>query len=537
MRDDIETGDQFLLFSGDILAPNGALARAKLNTLRSATLGIYGFTEVQRTRGGSQARAISANGDKTNVGGDTAALQGLEEKGDMDDASFIRLTFNEEYRRRIPGNIVSSQFQINTHDDTTSGMVVTVYSGTIHATGATADAALAAARARADEFGADREASIDTTAFLKSHVETVNQRQLTADNPVEFVSLQFSFEYQSRMAAGRGYLEFSTALQTEAFGADTVTVSGYATGRNWAEAELMYQTNVRAAYATALIRNENLTEHQTQAARSSTPTAVQQTRVDFSFTAHKDKPAGKVAAKYSISISRDFLQLTKRSKVRGSVFALTPKMADAFATALTAAFGLGAVTASERSEDHDWFGSGGSEIVSTPILTSFIGGSTPVTTPITVTSFSGADAFMKLDFDDSFEDRLTGISSVIEMRVTESVQFSGTRWALQPLPFDSNGTGGISIAQPAGMAEGSRTVRGTVTAGTQAAALAWARRHRTLLTGDADGNKIYQPESIETEYEFAPRQDGIISGEGQNVRLFRVNFTFAEILPNYPPPA
>ena len=48
-------------------------------------------------------------------------------------------------------------------------------------------------------------------------------------------------------------------------------------------------------------------------------------------------------------------------------------------------------------------------------------------------------------------------------------------------------------------------------------------------------------EVMETDYEFAPRAENItengLAGAGSvtNVRIYRVNFTFSEMLPNYLP--
>ena len=47
--------------------------------------------------------------------------------------------------------------------------------------------------------------------------------------------------------------------------------------------------------------------------------------------------------------------------------------------------------------------------------------------------------------------------------------------------------------------------------------------------------------TMETDYEFAPRAENItengLAGAGSvtNVRIYRVNFTFSEMLPNYLP--
>ena len=514
-KDEVESGDQFLTFAGEIYAPNGALARAKLASLRTATLGIYGFTATQRVRGGSSSHEVSANGDAT-----AGVPEGIETQGDAAGVSFIHLSFSEEYRRRTPGTVVSSKYTIASRDDTTSGLVLTTYAGTVTATGVTADAALAAAAVRALILGANKEGAIDSTAFLKSQQWTIERRQLTTDNAEEFVSLSFSYEYQSKLAAGRSYAEVNTATNTDAFGTDSQSVTGSIIARDEATATAIYQQSVRAPYAAQLIRNETTTFSRVLAEPSvetgmiftgvQNPQApssfkTQMLRLEFNFTVHSVKPAGRMASRYSMAVSRDFLNLKLTTHVRGAVFAATRAAADALLTTLFGKLTVGQLTASERGEDHDY----------TPEL----------------------DAFTKLDFDDCYEDRLTGVTGLLECHVTESVKYSSTRWAVQPLPFDSNGGGGVSIIQPAGVQEGSRTVRGTVTAATLADAQAWAWKQQALLTGDADGTKAPLPPELENDFEFAPRVNGVTNGTGQNVRLFRVSFTFGELLANYPKPS
>ena len=143
---------------------------------------------------------------------------------------------------------------------------------------------------------------------------------------------------------------------------------------------------------------------------------------------------------------------------------------------------------------------------------------------------------VKLDFQEDFVGAVTGQAGVNEMKLTEKVVYSGTRWSVQNLPYEMDGSGGVSIPQPSGVDPGNRVVSGSVTAGTLATAQAWAIAQRALLTGDALGGSYPRQEEWETDYEFVPRIDGIPTGDTANVRLYRVNFQFGEILPLYPKP-
>jgi len=68
----------------------------------------------------------------------------------------------------------------------------------------------------------------------------------------------------------------------------------------------------------------------------------------------------------------------------------------------------------------------------------------------------------------------------------------------------------VSIMQDAGIVAGTRSVRGSVTAASQAAAVGWALQQGALLTGDDDGSYYPQPEEIETEFEFVPLTNAMV---------------------------
>jgi len=204
------------------------------------------------------------------------------------------------------------------------------------------------------------------------------------------------------------------------------------------------------------------------------------------------------------------LTLEMRTVLQGSCYALDRPTADTAVSALLKLLAEGQNVRSRRVEDRESFQ--------------------------TANMAAPLDTMLKLDFEEEFIGRVTGQAGVIEMKLTERVVYSGTRWSVQNLPFDADGSGGIAIPQPSGLEPGNRTVSGSVTAATLATAQAWAKQQRALLTGDNLGGKYFQPEQWDNDYEFVPRIDGIVSGDGSNVKLYRVNFQFGEILPLYPAP-
>jgi hypothetical protein len=519
-RSNVEDGDRFLLLSGRIFAPNGTLARAKLAALRTSLLAIYGYTISQRLRDESQASAVQANGDTT-----AGIDEGIESPTD-DGTTFTELTFSEEYRARITGTLVSSTWQVSASTDVTTGLQQTAYSGSVTAAGVTADGAYATALARAQAIGFGREADIGGNAMLLRSAIAQDRRQTPGTNGEEFVRLNFSYDYTSKIASGAAYIEVTTQTAKDTFGLDVENVSGSVVAADASTAQGLYAIQVRDAYNGQLVRNETTGVQRVQRQTDVSTFTTHEMRLEFSFQVGKPKAAGKVALKYSINISRDLLAMTKQTHVRGSCFADTKENAQAVVDAYFGAMGLGAVIRQDTTEDYEW---------------------TATASYDPTTSFTGSvEGYLKLDFDNEYRDRITGDATLLEMRLTHTIRYSGIRWAVQQLPFDAyaggSGTGGYCIPQPAGWTEGQRTLRGQVSAASLSAARGWARRHRALLTGDLDGGSFPQPEEEEIEYEFVARVDGIaedgLAGGGSvaNVQVFRLSFGYGEILPRYPCP-
>lgn len=488
----VETGDAMLTLEGRIFAPDETLARAELARIRAGMLVNYGFTLVQQLRTKATASRIYANGDKT------AALGNFEED---DGTTFTELAFSEEYRQRL-ANIMNDSLQIASRDDTASNQVTTTYSGTVTASGDT-DVAYALALQRAQTLGANKESTLGPNSFLRSSQISWDQRRTQSGATPEFVRLTFTYEYQGKLATGRAYVEMATGTTFDTFGTDTQTVSGFVAAADSVTAQQIYQAQVRSGYKTALVHNETVTQSQVLAqAGQNFPT--QFIKLDFNFQIYQTKPAGRVAFRYGINVRRDFLALKLETHIKGSIFAFNRPAANAALANLLKGVS-GAQVMEELNEDREYMSD--------------------------LASNSTSDVFMKLDFDEAYEDRLTGITGVLEMTLSQQVKYSGTRWIPQPLPFDANGTGGLTVVQPSGIQEGGQTIRGSVTAPDQATAIAWAKIQRTLLVGTYP-----QPEEWDWDYEFVPRIQGVVKGANPNVRLYKLNFTFGEILPNYPPP-
>jgi len=517
-REDVESGDEFFTFNGKISAPTAAMAVAKLNSLRTAVLAMYGWTLAQRLRDEASTQSVYANGDATSY----PAGSGVADAADG--TTFIELTFSEDYRRRIQGLLVGCTLQVSNREDIPGQTLMTTYSGTVMATGATVDAAYATALARAQALGANREAAIDSTAFLRSSMISFDQRQLTQNSVTEFLRLSFSYEYQSKLAAGRAYLEMTTHVNRDTFGVDVETCSGFVAARDAATAQGIYAELVLPVYEGRLIHSEQTGFTQSQNQRDAEPDYFNQQflRMEFNIQVYSPKLQGELGMKYSVEVTRDFLTLEMRTALEGSCFALDRPTADAAVAALLLALNFGTSVRSRRHEDREAQPGLGTQPGS---------GNTQPGSGIGTT-----DVMVKLDFQEDFVGAVTGQAGVNEMKLTEKVVYSGTRWSVQNLPYEMDGSGGVSIPQPSGVDPGSRVVSGSVTAGTLATAQAWAIAQRALLTGDALGGSYPRQEEWETDYEFVPRIDGIPTGDTANVRLYRVNFQFGEILPLYPKP-
>lgn len=510
-RSAMEDGDEFITMTGRIRAPSKALAAAKLLLLRTSVLTTYGYTIGQQLRTDVTYSSIYANGEKTS---------GLTEPNSQESmgsgTTFIELAFNEEYRRRRAAGL-SYTLRTNRKEDVPSGLVYVTYAGSVTASG-NVNAAYTAALAKADAVGRNQEAALGGNAFLRSAQITWDQRQTIDTNDVEFVRLEFQYEYQLKLAAGSSYFELTEETINDPFGQDMTNVQGVIVAVNTAKIDSLYAT-IKAGYPNRLFRNERTARASATAEKGS---AVQLLRLEFTFQIYNLKPTGKTSYRYGLAIERDWLDLRIVSRLHGSVWAPTQANAEAVVAALAASLSLGSLVHENYEASNNF-----------------------TSDTATLNAQQQPDptgAFERTDFELTYANRMTGVSGLLEMRLTEEVFYSGPLWVVQNTLKAADGTGGIALPQSVSVQAGGRRVRGEVSAGTLADAEAWAKKQRALLTGDATG--VYaQPEQWERDMEFVPRIEGVAIVDPQtplqavNVQIWKVRFTFSEILPNYPTPA
>ena len=204
---------------------------AKLNTLRTAMLAMYGWTLAQRLRDEATSQSVYANGDSTSY----PAGSGVTDAADG--TTFIELSFSEDTGGASRACWWGARLQVSNREDIPAQTLMTTFAGTVMATGPTPDAAYATALARAQALGANREAAIDSTAYLRSSMISFDQRQLTQNSATEFLRVTFSYEYQIKLRADRAYMEMTTHVNRDTFGVDVETCSGFVAARDSATAQ------------------------------------------------------------------------------------------------------------------------------------------------------------------------------------------------------------------------------------------------------------------------------------------------------------
>jgi len=522
---DMETGEFVLMISGKIAAATELIARAKLDTVRTASLA--------SNVGYGAAGLISSEIDVGKLSVDDSADA-------PDGIVFIELNFRETYRKK--GNILSWSLTISDDDDVRGGLIRRTYSGSVTAgiTGAeTAENAYRKALDKARLLGDNKH------PFRLSGKVSRGDRK-TGVGVQEFVRCEFSFEYQ--LKGKRIFLEVNSEVATETFGEDTEKVSGFVVAETFILANAAYNTNVRGAYNSPvqrLIRGESKSQSRVkiQNARynvalvpvSTTgyspdpagaeglstedisaiplePVFDMWVRLDFSFNVFNKKTAG-YAIKYGVDVDVDYVALRKTTTVSGTFFgpdaflinaedySMPPPTSEPALEAFLASLNYGKHINSKRTTDHEHNGT--------------------------------TDYRLHVNFSETYVDKLTSAAQLVQCQVEEETLCSGARFVAQPLPDNED------VVQNCGHEHGTRTVSGTCLATTEGVAMTWVNAQRTGLFNVADA--LYElPQRLRKSWEFLPLEADPIPGTDEgagtpvrpgNAMFVRIDFTFTEIVP------
>lgn len=372
-REDNETGQVRLSFSGTIDAPSLADASAKLALLRSAVV------PADYTR-------LSSQTDDREV------------EGDRDGIAFIEMTFTEEYQKSA-GEILHYTVRRQVGEQVRDGSVAVVYSGNVRARGSTATVARDAALTKARQLGLNKESVAGTSAVLLDSQETDTDQQRLAAGQV-IVEVEFQYSYQAKGATG--YLEWAAEINTDTFGAKQETVSGYAVAATNAAAEALYNTHVKTSYAGRVVLSERINRSKR---RRDTPTAgTHETRLEFNLGLHLARTtSAEDAARYSLATEQNFQNRRQSTTVSGTVVSSSQANAETYLTSLLAGLGaLGNRTSSRRQGEH--------------------------------TKHAGATTFYRLDFSDTYEKKLEGAAGILQCDLAVETQYAGPRLVVQPIP-------------------------------------------------------------------------------------------------------
>lgn len=487
-RKEKETGQTVLVFNGRIGAQTKAAAEAKLATLRTAVLGSNSDYVLLRSEATpNQVEAAS------------------------DGAAFLELSFSEEYVVG-EGDIVRWRVSIRTREELGAGMRRLTYSGTVTARGADFEAAKTAAFTKARVLG-------DEKSPFKLDEELTVEDQLTTTGGERLVTVQFSFDYRARTS--RLHLEFTSETSLDTFGENTDSASGFVVAETVAAAQSAYTASVKAAFAGKLIKSERTSVRKEMLQKLDGETLVegeyeeQFQRLDFSFSAHREKAVNEVAMKYELTVRDDDNRNKRTYMISGSVVAPGTQTA-ANGGVLRA---NGKMTVGEKAI-HDFLAGMAAMLGTRQGLEikeekeRFIGNPA---TPAGVIEKS-----IRTTFTGTYERVMSAENKVLYCRISIRNRHSGKRWVAQGIPD------GRSIMQDCGIVEGKRVVTGEVVAITEAAADTWISQQHAHITGPYE-----DPPEIASDYDFIPGLAGVVAGDGKNWALVAKSFTFAETLPDF----
>lgn len=532
-REDRPGGTLERTLSGSIQATNETAAATKLNALISAQT-MAGMDWVVET--------------------DERDPQTIETP---DGTSFVNLTFSIALRKRASATTLREQVTASDAEDVEAGFIVRTYSGQV--TG--------------------RDASSWTTAYLNAlnrakvlgdnlHPFRLRRRFEVADNQARSnrvvggdyqVTVNFTYEYRLR-AEAKILWEIEAEENTPRFGERTVGVSGYIVAKDETTARThLAQLKGYWVTGTNFLRDERVKTRKQIVAPSGgaaigstwtpgpgntgevtntaevaatvngsgavsiggNPAYQHFMRLDFSWAVVVPRAADTdVAVRYEFRVDADYTRLSKRTSLSGEVWAANRAAGEFAVTHLLAGFDVagtfGKLVRSGTGERREKFlGATGTAADDLPVGT------------------AGSEAYQGLlagwTFQQEYEGRLTGVSGVLECRLSETTRHSGANVVVQPTAF------GNDTFQLCGVNSARRSLRGSATAATEASARAWVDAALATPTyGTPTGAAATLPPEITVEWDIEPRTELVARGVSANARLVTVSFSREFVYETHP---
>lgn len=542
--------------AGTIRATNESAAHTKLNALVATQTGL-----------GYQ------------VGEDDRSAQTVETP---DGLTFLVLSFTVTFTQRASATIVRATLSANDAEELAGGTVLRRYSGSVTARSTVNwNTAYVSAVTTAGLLGDNRH-----VFRLRRTLEIADNQQSMTGSPTSLarvttgdflVTVNYTYEY--RVKATRFQWEVTAEEQRPRFGERSLAVSGSISAVNRATADLHYAA-IKACFlpggTTNFLREERLSERKEIAPSVGGPPAatfnvvgghlnvatgeawaddaaavlngvtvpVQKLlsssgstfttyqhflRLDFGFQVVQPRANNEdISFRYELRIDSDLLRLSKSTTLSGEVFASNWAAGQTALAHLLAGFNValnfGKLTKnSEGQRREKYIGN------NTPGQFLPAGAAAPNADPLATSNEGYYGVMTGYSFSQTYEGRLSSDGAVLECKLSESVRHSGGNVVVQPTAF------GNDTFQVCGVGSARRSLRGSVTAATEAVCRAWIDTAlATANYGSPTGAALSSPPEITTDWDIEPRTALVARGVSANARLVSVSFSresYHELLP------
>ncbi len=394
------------------------------------------------------------------------SLRGSEISDDRADGAdgqtWISVSFSFEFR--MAASSLTWEMRINTRADVRTADNTITYEGSVR--GKTASEALTKARSL----------GLGHHPMLLSSGEQVSTRRLESE-PEQFLEVTFTYEYVVKNAWL--YAEISSQKRLDPFGDSRLVISGFAAAGTEAQARILALTFQNPGL---LAREKEETVSRRQSSAAGTPNHF--VRLDFSAAFYLTPTAS--SASYTREEASNFESLEKTITFSGTAYGPTESACHSFIDTIVEVSTTG-MKRRRRSR--------------TPVFEKQVAGT----------------QLLSMSFQEEYSGLLAAQSGQQILQASYAVRtvYSVNAAVITPIPF-----GAPHVQTACGITVATRTVRGSVLASTEAAALQWARGKRSIISGG-----YAEPPEEEVGFEFPPF-------ETSTAKAIRVEFSYGAKYPN-----